>query len=117
MEWGYAAVAGVFVVGLLLAFPIAIGVCAALGSIFMAVDRLTIRCPSCGQRQLRCTNGIHETYPTGRGTGNFYLCGACGGRWFWSNDDRAWQNASAPEFAWAFVKDGTRRATAGKPGR
>lgn len=53
--------------------------------------------------QMRQTNGIFETYPTGRGTGSFYLCGSCGGRWFWSNDDRGWVDASSPDLAWAFV--------------
>jgi hypothetical protein len=84
MEWGYAAIAGVFVVGVLLAFPVAIGICAALGGFLMAVDRLTTGCPGCRLR--------------------FYLCRACGGRWFWSKDDRAWQDASSPDFAWAFVE-------------
>ncbi len=51
---------------------------------------------------MRQANAIHETYPTGHGTGLFYLCQACGSRWFWSNDDRAWQDASSPDFAWAF---------------
>jgi hypothetical protein len=103
MGWWYTAIAGVFVLGVLLAFPVAIGVCATLGGILMTVDRLTTRCPGCDQRQMRQTNGICETYPTGRGTGRFYLCRSCGGRWFWSNDDRGWVDASSPDLAWAFV--------------
>jgi hypothetical protein len=103
MEWSYAIIAGLFVLGVLLAFPLAIGICATLGGVLMVADRLTTRCPGCGQRRMRCTNGIRETYPTGRGTGRFYLCGACGGRWFWSNDDGTWRNASSPNFEWAFV--------------
>jgi hypothetical protein len=47
MGWWYTAIAGVFVLGVLLAFPVAIGVCAALGGVLMTVDRLTIRCPGC----------------------------------------------------------------------
>jgi hypothetical protein len=103
MEWSYAIIAGLFVLGVLLAFPLAIGICVTLGGILMVADRLTTRCPGCGQRRMRCTNGIQETYPTGRGTGRFYLCGACGDRWFWSNDDGTWRNASSPNFEWAFV--------------
>jgi hypothetical protein len=40
MGWWYTAIAGVFVLGVLLAFPVAIGVCAALGGVLMTVDRL-----------------------------------------------------------------------------
>jgi hypothetical protein len=98
------AFAGLLIVGVLLALPLAIGICATLGAVLMAVDWLTSRCPGCGQQQMRWTNGIRETYPTGRGTGSFYLCRSCGGRWFWSNDDRGWEDASSPDRAWAFVE-------------
>ena len=113
MEWGYAAIAGVFVVGVLLAFPLAIAICTALGGVLVALDRLTTRCPGCGQRRMRCTNGIRTTYPSHRGTGLFYLCRACGGRWFWSNDERAWQDASSPDFGWAFAEGQQRHAEPG----
>jgi hypothetical protein len=113
MEWGYAIIGVLFVAGVLLAFPLAIGICGALGGVLVAIDRLTTRCPRCKQRRMRCTNGIRETYPTGRGTGLFYLCRACSSWWFWSNDDRAWQDASSPDFMWAFVD---RRGGKAEPG-
>ena len=115
MEWGYAAIAGTFVVGALFAFPLAIAVCAALGGVLMAVDRLTTRCPGCGLRRMCQTNGIRTTYPTGRGTGKFYLCRAGGGRWFWSNDARAWRDASSPGFAWAFIEEGPQMRAESSP--
>jgi hypothetical protein len=102
MWWQYALLAALLVAGVLLAFPVAIGICAFFGAVFLTVDRLTTRCPSCGTRSMRLTNGIRETFPTGRGTGTFYLCAACGQRWFWSNDDRQWQEAANPAFNWAF---------------
>src|SRR5258708_2094356 len=89
-------------VGLILAFPLAISICALLGGSLVAFDRLTTRCPNCHVRRMKMTNGIRETYPTGRGTGRFYLCSACGKRAFWSNDNRAWENASASDFNWAY---------------
>jgi hypothetical protein len=51
MEWGYAIIAGLFVVGVVLAFPLAIGICVAVSSVLIGVDRFTARCPGC--RQLR----------------------------------------------------------------
>jgi hypothetical protein len=92
----------ILVGGVLLAFPLAVGICMFLGLILMTIDRLTTRCPDCRARRMRLTNGIKETYPTGRGTGTFYRCESCQRRWFWSNDDRAWQDASAPRYDWAF---------------
>jgi hypothetical protein len=57
---------------------------------------------------MRSPNAICETYPTGRGTGKFYLCDACSARWFWSNDDRGWLDASDAKFDWAFNPGGQR---------
>lgn len=91
---GYVA----FAVGVLLAFPAAIAVCSALGAVLMAADRLTTACPDCGQKRMRHTDSVRTTYPSHRGTGQFYVCEACGGQWFWSNDHRAWRNASTPDF-------------------
>jgi hypothetical protein len=103
MTWEYALIAIALIVGVLLAFPIAICLCAGVGWVLMTFDRLTTRCPSCTQRKMRYTNGIHETYPTGRGTGTFYLCDACSHRWFWSNDDRCWRDATDANYDWAFA--------------
>jgi hypothetical protein len=104
MWWQYALIAIALVVGVLLAFPIAILLCACLGWVLMTLDRATTRCPGCNARQMRCANGIRETYPTGRGTGKFYLCEACKRRWFWSNDDRCWRDADDSDFDWAFAE-------------
>ena len=84
--------------GIILAFPLAIAICAALGFVLMTVERLRTPCPKCGARKLKNVNGIRETYPTGKGTGTFYVCEVCAHRVFWSNDDRAWQDANAQEF-------------------
>ena len=92
-----------FVLGVIAAFPLAIGICTLLGGLLMTIDWLTTRCPNCWMtRCMRMTDAIRETYPTGRGTGRFYLCRNCGQRSFWSNDDRAWQDASDADFDWAF---------------
>jgi hypothetical protein len=104
MWWQYALIAIALVAGVLLAFPIAICICACLGWVLMTFDRATTRCPACNTRQMRWTNGIRETYPTGRGTGRFYLCEACKRRWFWSNDDRCWRDAKDSDFDWAFAE-------------
>jgi hypothetical protein len=104
MWWQYAVIVVALVGGVLLAFPLAICICASLGWVLITFDRLTARCPDCNQRRMRCTNGIRETYPTGRGTGKFYLCDGCKRRWFWSNDDRAWRDAADPDFDWAFAE-------------
>jgi hypothetical protein len=45
MEWGYAMIAGLFVLGVLLAFPLAIGILLILGGAFMGLDRFTAWCP------------------------------------------------------------------------
>lgn len=45
MEWGYAIIAGLFVLGVLLAFPLAIGVVVMLGGALVGFDRFTARCP------------------------------------------------------------------------
>jgi hypothetical protein len=91
-------IALLFPIGVLAAFPLAVGICAVLGAITMGIDRLTNPCPGCGRRTLRCVNAIRETYPTGAGTGSFYICGHCDRRWFWSNDDKQWTDASADRF-------------------
>jgi hypothetical protein len=88
----------VFAGGILLAFPFAIGLCTLLGFVLLTIDRMTTRCPSCGDRAMRIVNGIRETFPTGEGTGWFYACVSCGRRSFWSNDDRVWQDASGTGF-------------------
>lgn len=102
MWWHYPLLAALLVAGVLLAFPFAIGICAFFGAVFLTVDRLTTRCPSCRVRSMRLTNGIRESFPTGRGTGLFYLCEACGQRWFYSHDDWQWQEAASSAFDWAF---------------
>lgn len=88
----------ILLVGLVLAFPLAIAISAALGFVLTTADRWTTRCPNCGARKLRNVNGIRETYPTNEGTGTFYACDVCQHRAFWSNDDRGWQDANASEF-------------------
>jgi len=102
MWWEYPILGAVFALGVLLAFPLAVAICTCLGWMLVTIDRLTTRCPTCGVRRMRLTNGSRETYPSGRGTGRFYLCEACRRRWFWSNDDWAWQNASDRDFEWAY---------------
>lgn len=92
----------VFVIGLILAFPLAVAICAFLGGMFIAVDRLITRCPVCHARSMRTANAIRETYPTAVGTGRFYVCRACGKRSFWSNDSREWKDASDSAFDWAY---------------
>jgi hypothetical protein len=84
----------VLAVGAVAAFPLAIGICAFLGFIVVMMDRLTTECPGCGGRTMGLVSGITETYPTGKGTGRCYSCG----RWFWSNDDRGWRDASDSNF-------------------
>src|SRR5262245_7198301 len=51
MEWGYAIIAGLFVLGVALAFPLAIGICLAAGGVLIGVDWFTAHCP--GFRQVR----------------------------------------------------------------
>jgi hypothetical protein len=92
----------VLLFGLMLAVPIAIGTCALIGWVMLIVNRPTIQCPTCHALQMRSTNAIRETYLTGRGTGQFYVCEACSKRWFWSNDDRTWELASKAHYDWAF---------------
>src|SRR5262249_20577916 len=100
----YTIIALVFLIGVVLAFPTAIAICALLGGLLSVVDRLITCCLQCGERRMHWTNGIRETYPTGRGTGRFYFCSACGQRSFWSNDGHGWQDASDASFDWAFVE-------------
>ncbi|HEV2295823.1 MAG TPA: hypothetical protein VGR35_18385 [Tepidisphaeraceae bacterium] len=45
MEWNYVVIAILFVVGVVLAFPLAIGICAALGALLIGLDRFSARCP------------------------------------------------------------------------
>ncbi len=45
MVWGYVVIIVLFVVGVVLAFPLAIGICAALGGLLIGLDRFTARCP------------------------------------------------------------------------
>ncbi len=88
----------VMALGVVAAFPLSIGVCALLGFVITTIDRLATECPGCGSRAMRCVNAIHETYPTGQGTGRFYSCGRCARRSFWSNDDQGWRDASDGRF-------------------
>lgn len=102
----------VFVLGILAAFPLAIGICSVLGAIVLAVERLTTRCPACGSRSMKHVNSIRETYPTGKGTGRFYSCQSCHRNWFWSRDEEDWREASAEEIdRWFFP--GKQRAPNG----
>lgn len=98
MDWSLVFLGTLFFFGVVLAFPLAILICALLGGVLMAYDRLTTRCPVCQARKMKRINAIRETYPTGEGTGSFYLCSACGRRSFWSNDDNAWEDATANHF-------------------
>jgi hypothetical protein len=45
MEWGYAIIAGLFIIGVLLAFPLAIVICVAFGGVLIGLDRFTASCP------------------------------------------------------------------------
>lgn len=56
------------------------------------------RCPVCRIGVLQAVNGIRETYPTGKGTGTFYICSDCAKRFFWSNDGQEYQDSSGHEF-------------------
>jgi hypothetical protein len=85
-------------IGVALAFPLAICICAFLGFLLQTYHRLTTPCPHCAQHRLRSFSGIKETYPTGRNTGTFYVCDACSWRWFWSNDEREFRDASSAEY-------------------
>src|SRR5262245_23204553 len=87
-----------FVIGVLLAFPLAICICAFLGFLLQTYQRRTTPCPDCAKYQMRWVNCIKETYPDGRNTGAFYVCDACCRRWFWSNDDRGFRDASGAEY-------------------
>lgn len=51
MEWSYAIIAGPFIICVLLAFPMAIGICVVVGGVLIGADRLTAHLPGC--RQLR----------------------------------------------------------------
>lgn len=63
MGWELAIIAGLFIVGVVLAFPLAIGVCAAFAGVFIALDRFTNWCPGFShlRRWLR-----RRTYRPGR---------------------------------------------------
>ncbi len=45
MEWGYVTIAVVFVVGVLLAFPLAVAICVAAWGAIVGIDWFTARCP------------------------------------------------------------------------
>lgn len=45
MEWSYLIIVVLFIVGVLLAFPLAIGICVALGGMLIGLDRFTAHCP------------------------------------------------------------------------
>src|SRR5262245_19066447 len=51
MESGYASIAGLFVVGVVLAFPVAVAIGVALGRVLSGADWFTAHCP--GFRQVR----------------------------------------------------------------
>ncbi len=102
MQWEILILLAISIVGVILAFPVAVAICAFAGGMLIACDRLITRCPACRARSLRITNGIRETFPASGGTGWFYLCRACGNRSFWSNDSREWKDASGSVFDWAY---------------
>lgn len=45
MEWSYLIIVGLFILGVLLAFPLAICICVVLGGMLIGFDRFTARCP------------------------------------------------------------------------
>jgi hypothetical protein len=94
----FARYAVVIAACIVLAIPLGIGVCLACGLLLTARDGLTTRCPGCRRLAMRAVDGIRETYPTGKGTGLGYVCENCHARWFWSYDDRAWQDALGKPF-------------------
>jgi hypothetical protein len=51
MEWGYVIIAALFVLGVVLAFPLAIGICLVASGVLVGIDWFTTRCP--GFRQVR----------------------------------------------------------------
>ena len=51
MEWNFVVILAIFVVGVILAFPLAIGICTLLGGLLVAFDLLTTRCPNCHARR------------------------------------------------------------------
>ncbi len=79
-------------------FSSGICICAFSGFLIQTHRRLTTPCLYCAQQQFRWVNGIRETCPTGCGTGTFYVCGVCLRRWFRSNDDREFRDASGSEY-------------------
>lgn len=99
MLWEYLAIFGVLIAGVVLAFPMAIGLCTALGAVLCLLDHLTTVCPGCGaRRKMACISAIRTSYPNNCGTGRFYQCKNCQSRWLWSDKERVWQDASSADF-------------------
>jgi hypothetical protein len=92
MSWEVVVV----VVAVVLAIPLGVGFCIALGWLVTVYERRTTRCPRCQARQMELVNFI-KADPNPHDTGAYYRCLACGGRWFQSIVDRNWQDVSGPE--------------------
>lgn len=61
MAWDYAIIAALFILGVLLAFPLAIGVLIVVSSVFVVLDRFTDNCP--GFRQIRRWRRVRRYRP------------------------------------------------------
>jgi hypothetical protein len=81
--------------GIVFRSPVVVGVGLVVWLTLTITKGRTARCPACGVAKMRCVGGIKEAYPSGKGTGWSYLCEQRGQRWWWSNDRRAWEDASA----------------------
>ena len=72
MLWDYAVIAGLFVAGVLLAFPLAVGVVVTIGGLAAGLDRFTAWCP--GFRRLRRWH-TRRVYRPGRTVSRFVARG------------------------------------------
>jgi hypothetical protein len=60
MEWGYVTIAVVFVVGVVLAFPLAIAICIAAGGVLAGIDWFTARCPGFSHLRRRRRRRLYQ---------------------------------------------------------
>lgn len=92
----------IFIVCVVLAFPLAILISAALGALVILIERLTIRCPSCNARKMRSMNWLRVNSTDNIWSMSFFLCLACGKRWLRINSQKTWEDASDPKYDHAY---------------
>jgi hypothetical protein len=83
-------VIGLFLVGCVLAFPLAILISAFLGWLLKIIGT---KCPKCQRRTLELWWSVLSNP---RPSPMFYKCANCGARYM--TGDRGWEDASSPEF-------------------